>query len=89
MAMALSKTTAASGYVLLATAKNELCPRSIRRAHRDRKYNPIPEVHPANIMTHTPMNTPIADMVAGIAKEQVSLFQIVWIIPNIPAPTIS
>ena len=68
MAMALSNTTAAPGYVLLATAKNELCPRSILKAQRERKYKPIPDVDPANIMTHTPVKTPIEDIAAGIAN---------------------
>jgi len=59
---------AASGYVLFATAKNEECPRSILKAHLDKKYNPIPAVNPANIITHTPANTPIEDIAAGIAN---------------------
>src|SRR5947207_13097924 len=66
---------AASGYVRFATEKNELCPRSIRNAHRERKYNPIPEVLPANTITHTPVKTPMADIAAGMA--------------NIPAPSVS
>jgi hypothetical protein len=67
MAIALSKTIAASGYVRLATAKNDECPRSILNAHLERKYNPMPEVDPANIITQTPANTPIDDIAAGIA----------------------
>lgn len=68
MAIAASKTIAASGYVRLATAKNDECPRSILNAHRERKYRPIPEVNPANIITRTPANTPIADIAEGIAE---------------------
>jgi len=70
--MALSKTIAAPGYVRFATAKNEECPLSILKAQRDRKYNPIPDVVPAKIMIHTPINTPIDDIAAGIAIDQLS-----------------
>jgi hypothetical protein len=51
----------------LATAKKDECPLSILKAHRERKYNPIPLVEPANIITQTPVNTPIEDIAAGIA----------------------
>jgi hypothetical protein len=51
----------------LATAKNEEWPLSILKAHRERKYKPIPLVDPANIMTQTPVKTPMEDMAAGIA----------------------
>lgn len=70
--MAPSKITAAPGYVRFDTAKNDECPRSILNAHRDRKYNPIPDVRPANTMTQTPANTPIDDMAAGIATHKVN-----------------
>lgn len=67
--MALSKTIAASGYVRLATEKNEEWPLSILKAQRERKYNPIPLVQPANIITQTPVKTPIEDMAEGIAAQ--------------------
>ena len=67
MAIAVSKTIAASGYVRLATEKKEECPRSILNAHRERKYNPIPEVNPANTITQTPLKTPIDAIADGIA----------------------
>lgn len=86
MAMALSKMIAASGYVLFETAKNEECPLSILNAHRERKYNPIPDVNPANTIIQTPINRPIDDIAAGIATK-VRVDQNQFRVPNIPAPT--
>ena len=68
MAIAVSKTTAALGYVICDNAKNEEVPRSTYRAHRDWRYNPKAAVIADQIMTKVPSNMPICEIAKGLAS---------------------
>lgn len=43
MAIAKSNSTDTFGHVNLDTAKNDACLPSVRAAHLDKKYSPVPE----------------------------------------------
>lgn len=68
MAIAASKTTAAFGYVIWDSAKNEDDPLSMYLEHRDWRYSPKADVSPHQTIRMTPSVRPKWDIADGIAS---------------------
>lgn len=65
IAIAKSNNTATFGHVNLDIAKKEAFRPSVRAAHRDRKYNPVPDAHAENKIKRNPGKIPTDAIAEG------------------------